>query len=156
VKKIHAFRTEEAASIERGAIELDLSAQAQKLGRNPERATVRIPSSFNYLILKLHAFRDRMDDDAVDYGRHHALDVFTTVTDMSKEDWANAQEHFADEAGAAHVKEAAAIRRTHFADRNGKGVLRLRENQAYRTNRETYDGYLDDFIRDLDELFATG
>ncbi len=38
-------------------------------------------------MMKTFALKDRIDDPEKDYGRHHALDLFTTVALMTEEDW---------------------------------------------------------------------
>jgi hypothetical protein len=59
--EIHAYLTKEAKGLEIGKIEVKIA-----------ESTVTIVSNFNYLIFKLHAFADRLNDESKDYGRHHA------------------------------------------------------------------------------------
>jgi hypothetical protein len=128
VRKIHAFLTEEARGIDIGRIELhpskfDSSADA---GESP----LYIPSRFNYLILKTAAFFDRKDkgDEKSNYGRHHAYDVFATVTAMSEGDWDNAGKHYKAHKDLQYVQKAASIRREYFSAETDLGVIRLKEN----------------------------
>ena len=94
ITKIHAFLTEEARGIDIGRIELH--PHKFDSGASAEESPLYIPSGFNYLILKTGAFFDRKDegDEKSDYGRHHAYDIFATVTAMSEGDWDNARKHY--------------------------------------------------------------
>ena len=52
------------------------------------------------------------------------------------------------------MKRAAEIREKDFDDPNALGLLRLRENESYRSNRTVYDPHLQPFIQDLAALFS--
>lgn len=153
-ENIHGRVAEEAQSIDRGAIAVDLSAAADRHGFDLEEPTIYIPSSFNYLILKLHAFSDRKDDADADHGRHHAMDIFTTVTDMSRSDWENAEQHFEEECEEPYLQDAIDIQQQHFAEESDLGILRIRENEVYRRHEAEFDEYLPDVISDLNDLFS--
>lgn len=151
---IHAYLTDEAAGIDTATIPIDLGAHTDEV--SGPGATVEIPSSINYLILKLHAFHDRKDqtDSASDEGRHHAFDIFRIVTDMRETDWETAQQHVRRDRDHEYLKDAARFQRNYFAEENDIGVLRLKENQAYRREKQTFDGYLSEFLEDMNELFV--
>ena len=152
--EIHGRIAEEAQSIDRDAIPIDLSDPATAHDVDLPDPTIYIPSSFNYLILKLHAFADRKDDEGSDLGRHHAMDIFTTVTDMSEADWESAQQHFDEERDEPYLQEAIAIQRRHFSNEHNLGILRIRENQTYRRHNQEFDDYLPDVTDDLNDLFS--
>ncbi len=151
---IHGRVAEEARSIDRDAIPIDLSEAAQELNIDIDAPTVFIPSSFNYLVLKLHAFRDRRDDESSDYGRHHAMDIFTTITDMSREDWAAAEAHFEEECEQDHIQTATDIQQRFFSDSSDLGVVRIQENELYQRYEAEFDEYLPNVVGDLNELFS--
>lgn len=151
---IHGRVAEEARSIDRDAIPIDLSDPADAHGIGLKDPTIHIPSSFNYLILKLHAFSDRKDDEDADLGRHHAMDIFTTVTDMSETDWATAEQHFDEECEEPYLQQAIDIQQRHFSSERDLGILRMQENQTYRRHDDEFDDYLPDVIDDLNELFS--
>jgi hypothetical protein len=153
VDGIHAYLTEEALGIDIGIVEIELKSLPGAASN--QTGIVCLPSSFNYIIMKLHAFDDRKEraDEKSDYGRHHALDIFATVSRMNAEDWETAGTHRRKHQGRPYMKKAVAIRKACFSDPMAVGIIRLRENEAYRRNRETLDGYLGQFIQDLAELF---
>lgn len=151
---IHGRVAEEARSVDRAPIPIDLSDAAKSLDIDVEDPTVLIPSSFNYLVLKLHAFRDRRDDKESDYGRHHAMDIFTTTTDMSREDWADAEAHFEEECEEDHIQTAIKIQQRFFSEVSDLGIVRIQENELYQRYGYEFDEYLPNIIEDLNELFS--
>jgi hypothetical protein len=151
---IHGRVAEEAQSIDRNAIPVDLSSTADRHGVDFEDPIIYIPSRFNYLILKLHAFSDRKDDANADHGHHHAMDIFTTVTDMSKSDWQDAEQHFNEECDETYLKEAIDIQRRHFGNGDDLGILRIQENEADQRYEAEFDKHLPEIVEDLNDLFS--
>lgn len=141
VQNIHAFRTPEAASI---AFEPRAIAV--------EGQSVRIPASINYLILKLHAFRDRKDTPKANYGRHHALDLFRIITSMDPIDWNTAETFIIEHANDEHVRSARNIRTEFFNTSASLGTLRLRENISFKSDAKVFEDYLESFTHDFREL----
>lgn len=149
---IHAYLTDESEGIEIGKLAVATALLDPSFKLN--NGILFIPSAFNFLIMKLHAFEDRKGDDTGDSGRHHVWDIFATVVGMGEKDWVTAREHCAAHAGRPYMTKAAEIRRSDFSVRTSPGLLRLRENEAYRRERDQYDKYLDTFIEDLAALFS--
>lgn len=146
---IHAYLTASASGIDIGRIEVNVPIGPSKI------ATITIPSAYNYLILKLHAFDDRKSkkDSKSDEGRHHAYDIFVTVSRMSEEDWNIAAQHLKHHSQSGYLARSIQIQRDSFSSRSAIGVLRIQENEVYRRNRDLYDPHLDQFIQDMHELF---
>jgi hypothetical protein len=153
-KHIHGRITEEARSIDRDPVPIDLSAAARRHEIQLDNPTIYVPSSFNYLILKLHAFSDRKADEGSDYGRHHAMDIFATVTDMSKADWRAAENHFEEECQESYLQKAIDIQQRFFASSSDLGILRIQENMTYQRHSAEFDMYLPSVIEDLNDLFS--
>lgn len=147
VKKFHARRNNEAKGISIGLIPITNITDRQ------EYTNLYIVSSFNYIILKLHAFRDRLEDPGVDFGRYHAYDIFATVIDMDESDWINAGKHFEAEREQAYIVSASEIVKHYFSKTNDLGILRLKENELYRRGKEEFDTYIQDFLNDLKDMF---
>jgi len=153
VEGIHAYLTDEAAGIDIGKQPVDVTRLDPSL--KLKNQVLFLPSAFNYLILKLHAFDDRKnrDDAKSDLGRHHAFDLFATVARMDEKDWQTAQEHLAAHRDQAYLAKAISIRKANFACKTDLGILRLQESRSYRIDRATYDGHRDSFLKDLTDLF---
>jgi len=147
--EIHGYLTPEALGIEIGPVAIDLSQ-----ARNGDPCSVLIPSSLNYLILKLHAFHDRQarDDEKSNGGRHHAFDIFRIVTDMRESDWESAKRHVSMHGDQEYLQQAASFQRNYFSNTNAMGVIRLKENEGYKEHRIEFDDYISDFLNDLREL----
>lgn len=153
VKGIHAYLTDAATGIEIGKQAVDVRILGFDIQLHNE--ILFLPSAYNYLILKLHAFDDRKNrsDERSDYGRHHAFDLFATVARMNEEDWAKALEHNRAEREEDYIHKTTTIVKRDFSRRTELGLVRLRESENYRRNAETYENYLEQFIKDLADLF---
>lgn len=141
-RRIHAYRTIEAATV---TFEPRIIPVAG--------SEVSIPSAVNYVILKIHAFHDRYEDEKADYGKHHAFDIFRIVTAMDEQDWETVGRFHEEHGDDDHVIEARRIRAVFFDGRTAKGILRIQENIGFKTKADELSGYLDEFRRDLRELF---
>lgn len=153
VEGFHAYLTDEAAGIEIGKQAVDPTQLGSDL--KLKNQVLFIPSAYNYLILKLHAFEDRKnrEDDMSNFGRHHAFDIFATVARMGEEDWEAAKQHFNTQKTKVYLKKAVEIRKENFSKLTGKGFLRLRESESYRSKQKVYDAYLDLLLLDMRDLF---
>jgi len=151
---IHAYLADESEGIELGKIPVPPALLSTSL--TLKNAVLFIPSVFNFLILKLHAFGDSKNDEKKDLGRHHAWDIFAAVAGMAEADWAAARVHLASHAARPYLLKAAAIRAAEFSSATALGLLRLRDNEAYKRERALYDGYLELVIQDLAELYKPG
>lgn len=150
IDKFHAYLVKEAKDINLGLIPIN---NFSSLNRNVSISNLYILSSFYYIILKLHAFRDRLNDESVDYGRYHAYDIFATVIDMDQTDWENAEVHLSTNPKADYIQSSRDIITNFFLDNNDLGIIRLRENKLYQREKNEYDNYIPFFISDLKALF---
>jgi hypothetical protein len=107
--------------------------------------------AFPYLLMKLHAFRDRKADTNKDLGRHHALDVYTIVGMMTESEYERAKVFGAADGEDEHVRRAHTIVNEDFASASSPGILRLREHSLYRANFR-----LEDFMSVAREIFGKG
>ena len=155
VSGIHAYLTEEAAGINIGIVEIDASQFSSNSNMKSDK--IYIPSAYNYIILKLNAFDDRKDksDDKSDFGRHHAYDIFATVTRMNEEDWKIAKEHFKLHSYKKYLKKTCEIQARCFSKTSDIGLIRLRENTAYKNRKDEFDSYIEQFLGDLKDLFRS-
>lgn len=143
---LHARTVNEAITLEEHLAPVTI-AGLRSDGRKAE-IRVSVPHPFTYIMLKLFALRDRLNDPEKDYGRHHALDIFTVVATMSEEEWSVSQKLRDVFSQDPRYREATDIVKTLFADRQSFGVVRIKESPYYR---EVFE--LDDFLSVLKELF---
>lgn len=143
---LHARTLNEALTLEENL--QAVSVEGVLSSGEKAREDLYLPHAFTYLMMKLFALRDRIHDAEKDYGRHHALDIYTIVAMMTKSDW--------EECLAMHLKhqtdetltEADKLVKHLFDNFNTLGVLRLKENIYYRA-----DFQLAEFLSALKDLF---
>ena len=119
--KLHAYLTNEAVDLELIPQELIIDG-----------TSVLVPNAFAFLLMKLHAFRDRMnaehDDEGRQLGRHHALDVYRVIAMLTEPDEAFMRDRCTVHRDAPAFQAAAHVVERHFATLTSLGVLRLREH----------------------------
>ncbi|MCC6549623.1 MAG: hypothetical protein IT279_06095 [Ignavibacteriaceae bacterium] len=150
VEKFHAFYHREAEIINFGLISVSEKVPDALRGIFPN---VFLPSAMSYIILKLFAFRDRIQDEKKDYGRHHAYDIFASILDMDEDDWKTAARQSELQKDSQILKEAKMLAGQYFSAPDQLGIIRIRENVQFRSNRTIYDPVIPIFITDLKELF---
>lgn len=145
-KGLHAHVTPEALTVEESMIPIDI-------GEHEESLTVYLPHPFSYLLLKLYALRDRLDDQDADNGRYHAFDLYTTIATMTEREWDESRGIKDTYRDTPQVIEARDIASDLFADRTALGSLRLREH-AGRTGYNLSGDRLDFFLDSMRQLIA--
>ena len=140
---MHAHTTPEAVTIEEHLIAVDIGEAGQSV-------EVLLPHPFSYTLLKLFALRDQKDNEAKEFGRHHAFDIYTTWAMMTEEELIQAEELRTQYADAEIMSEAIKIANTLFADENAKGMIRLKEH-ARTENVELVE--IAEFTKDIRTLF---
>lgn len=143
---LHAHVTPEALTVEESMILIDI-------GEGEESLTVYLPHPFSYLLLKLYALRDRLDDQDADNGRHHAFDLYTTIATMTEREWDESRSIKDTYKDTPQVIEARNIASDLFADRTALGSLRLQEH-ARRTGYTLSQERLDFFLDSVRQLMA--
>ena len=146
VKGLHAHPVNEAPTLEMDCSELAI--QGQLSTGEQAQAIVILPHPFTFITMKLFALRDRVDDEDKDFGRHHALDIYTIFSLMSEEEWEACQGFRKDYADNPFVKEAGKIVDDFFGDDEAMGMIRLREHSYCTPNLQ-----LDDLREALVDLF---
>lgn len=128
---LHASKLEEALAVDRHAIPIPI--QGQLSSGETHRTEVLIPQAFTYLLMKLCAYRDRMDDPDKNLGRHHALDVYRIVGLLTQDEDADVRSLSAEFVEHPVVIDAREIAATHFISPDGIGRLRIREHPLNST-----------------------
>jgi hypothetical protein len=98
-----------------------------ELGSATEPATVHLPNPFTYLILKLHALADQVNNPDKDNGRSHAFDIYTTIALATEAEWSEMIRLRERYAAAKPLVRANEIRAELFGEPTSLGMVRLRE-----------------------------
>jgi hypothetical protein len=144
---LHAYVTPEALTVEENLLTVDIGGDGATL-------IVYLPHPFSYLVLKLFALRDQVEDEAREYGRYSAFDIFTTIATMTQREWEQATTMKVEHASDEQVVEAARIASVLFSNPESMGTLRLREH-ARATSQELSDEKIVFFLNNLGAMFAT-
>ncbi len=143
---IHAHPVDEAPSLEESLLSVQL---AGKLGSGDSwQADVLVPHPYTFSMMKLFAFRDRIDDANKDFGRYHALDLYAVIATTIEEEWRHANVLKDQYGNQPYVLDAGRIVSEHFSSLDRLGMVRLRESPYYRPEFQ-----LEEFISTLQELF---
>lgn len=140
---MHAHTTPEALTVEEHLL-------AVNIGEADKRVEVFLPHPFSYVMLKLFALRDQIDNEAKEFGRHHAFDIYSTWAMMTEDEFEQAEQLRATYSDLGVMPEAIGIALTLFADENAKGMIRLKEH-ARAEKAELVE--IGEFISDIQTLF---
>ena len=144
-KNIHGYLTEEAVTLEENLLPIDISEE----GESP--LVIYLPHPFSYLVMKLFALRDRLEDEEKDFGAYHAFDIYRIVGMMTENEWNQAIDLRSSYRAAPKIKEAGKIAGELFANLESIGVLRVRQH-ARATRFSIPPENLAALIEDLREL----
>lgn len=140
---MHAHTTPEAFTIEKHLIVVNI-------GETNKPVEIFLPHPFSYVMLKLFALRDQMDNAEKEFGRHHAFDIYSTWGMMTAEEFVQAEDLRKQYADVGVMPEAIEIAQSLFADENAKGVIRLKEHAQIERVELVEFG---EFIKDIRTLF---
>jgi hypothetical protein len=143
-KGLHAHVTPEALTVEESLITVDI-------GEGDESLAIYLPHPFSYLLLKLYALRDRLHDEGMSYGRHHAFDLYATIAMMTETEWEECLRLKQKHEDAPRLIEAHNIATNLFADTTAIGALRLREH-IRSTGYDLSEEQLNVFLETLHEI----
>ncbi|NLS90865.1 MAG: hypothetical protein GXX96_01590 [Planctomycetaceae bacterium] len=145
---VHAHPVDEALTLEEGLLPLTLHGVTS--GGIAHDATVYVPHPLTFTMMKLFAFRDRLNDESKDFARYHALDIYTVLATTTEKEWDEALELSETYHAAPVVIEAAQVVKDHFAGQDSLGMLRLRESPYARPELQ-----LGEFLDALQELLLS-
>jgi hypothetical protein len=144
---LHAHIVDEAPSLEKNLLAVPLSGMLTQ--GTQYTGNVFIPHPYTYLMMKLFAFKDRCEDESKEFGRYHALDLYSIIATTTEEEW-QAFSSFRDQfKNEPSVQEAAAIVANYFSMPTAFGMIRMRESRYYRPDLQ-----IDLFIELLRESFS--
>lgn len=143
---IHAHPVNEAPTLEKGLFPIFLEG---KLGTGkPWQAEIFLPNPYTFLMMKLFAFKDRISDADKEFGRYHALDLYTILATTTEMDWRNAINIRNQHLEEPCIRKAGLLVSEYFSEINRPGMIRLRESPYFRPELQ-----LDEFMSALQELF---
>lgn len=136
--KLHASKLEEAVGVDRHATVIPVIG---KLSNGEMHQTeVLIPQAFSYLMMKLFAFRDRVDDADKDLGQHHALDIYRIVGMLRRDEDPLVRGLSKELSTHPKVVDGRDIARKYFVSKNGLGQIRIQEHPLF-TNEMDLDRF---------------
>jgi hypothetical protein len=143
---IHAHIVDEAPTLELDNLEIPVEGTLDS--GEIWRSDVSVPHPFTFAMMKLFAFRDRIDDPDREFGSYHALDIYSIVATTTEEEWVQAPALREEYKTNVHVIETGEIVSEFFSSAEDMGIIRLKESPYYKP-----DFQLDDFMSILQELF---
>ncbi len=143
---LHAHTTPEALTVGEHALSVDISTDEVPL-------VVYVPHSFSYLLLKLFALRDRLQDE--EKGHYHAFDIYRTIGMMTPEEWdvaCSMRDRYLEIEPV--VQQACELVKKLFSNLESPGMIRIRTH-ARNVGEEIPEKNLIDLLDDLRELFPS-
>jgi hypothetical protein len=144
---LHAHPVDEAPTLEYELLSVTLEDNVTS--GEALKANICIPHPYTFLMMKLFAFKDRKDDYEKDYGRHHALDLYTIMATTTENEWNQAIKSRDKMRNTIQGKESAQIVTALFSDASLPGIIRIKENPYYRPEFQ-----LNEFMSAIKELFG--
>lgn len=138
---LHARLTEEAVFTDQSAVTITL-------GDDIGQVEVFLPHPLAFLILKLNAVRDRIDDPLK--GPYHAFDVYRIVAMMTEKEWNESIQLSEQLADHQQFKNAGEIVRNLFGDRDAMGTILARR---FAADNNQPDLEITTLVDDLGEIF---
>jgi hypothetical protein len=143
---MHAHPVDEAPTLEEGVLSITLEGRLSS--GEPLQAEAFLPHPYTFLMMKLFAFKDRLNDADKEFGRYHALDSYTILATTTEMEWEEALELRDQNGEGPYIMEAGRLVSKHFSSLDRLGMIRLRESRYYRPELQ-----LDEFMSALQELF---
>lgn len=127
--ELHAYLTNEALDFELSLLPLTIEGVGSD--NRAGNVVVHVPQPFTFLLMKLHAFADRVEDSDTDLGRHHALDVYRVVAMLTEEEYTLVRQSIERHAALQPVLRAREIIEAYFSAPTALGILRMREHSLF-------------------------
>jgi hypothetical protein len=143
---MHAHPVDGAPTLEDGVLPILIDG---KLSTGKQwRGEILLPHPYTFLMMKLFAFRDRLNDPDKEYGRYHAIDIYTILASTTEDEWRYALELRDSRCDLSFVIEAGNLVFQYFSALDRLGMIRLQESRYYRKKLQT-----DEFMSSMRELF---
>ncbi len=143
---MHAHPVDEALTLEEGLMPIFLAGTLST--GNTWESEIFLPHPYTFLMMKLFAFRDRLNDPDKEFGRYHALDLYTILATTTEEEWEYALQLRDQYKNDPFAIEAGLLVSEYFSTPERMGMIRLRESPYYRPELQ-----IEKFMSVLKELF---
>lgn len=110
-------------------------------------AMINIPSPFTYLMMKVTAFGDQIDNADKDQGRHHALDVYRIIAMINENLFEQTKQQFQKYSASKYLIRVKELSADYFGEPQAAGILRMKEHAFFDENMR-----VNSFIEILREL----
>ena len=118
------------------------------LTKSVNREMKDAPHPYTFSMMKLFAFRDRLEDPNKEFGRYHALDLYTILATTTEEEWEYALQLRDQHKNDPSAKEAGNLVSEYFFSQERLGMIRLMESPYYRPELQN-----EEFMSALQEMF---
>lgn len=145
--QLHAYLTNEAIDFDQALLPLPVNGIRSDGAQTA--ATIFVPQPFSFLLMKLHAFADRIADANRDLGRHHALDIYRIIAMLTPDEDDAVRENVQRHSTSSAVGRARQIIGEHFSSATALGTLRLREHALFTDSMD-----VEAMLSVLADLFA--
>jgi hypothetical protein len=125
--KLHAYLTEEAIGVS------ERLHQIKKLSSRVA-SKLYVPAAGTFLLMKVHAFRDRLAKGDIEKSGHHAMAVYRTISMLTEKTYGETVAFLRANRVSTVVKSAAAIVRSNFTALDQPGMTKIREHSLYRND----------------------
>jgi len=146
---MHAHPVDEALTLEEGLLSISLAGTLSS--GDTWESEIFLPHPYTFAMMKLFAFKDRLDDPDKEFGRYHALDLYTILATTTEEEWKYALQLCDQHKNDPFTIEAGHIVSEYFSALERLGMIRLRESPYYRPKLQ-----IEKFMSVLQELFPVG
>ncbi len=146
---IHAHPVDEALSLEEGLLSTILTGNLST--GDSWKTEVLLPHLYTFSLMKLFAFRDRLNDKNKEFGQYHALDLYTILATTTEQEWQLALKLREIHKEHPISLEAGRLVTEFFSDIEQLGMIRLQESTYFRPELQ-----IEDFMSVLKELFKKG
>jgi len=148
---LHAYLTREAIAIEQSPGRF--TVEGTRSSGTRAALTACVPNPFTYLLMKLHAFNDRVGDERKGLAAHHALDIYRIVAMLTRDEYELVRNLAVAHAASEPLQTAQRIVREAFGDEHRIGALRLRAG-ASEAGLQRANLRVSEFIAALTELLV--
>ncbi len=142
-KGFHAHTAPEALTIGEHLVAIGIGDETRPI-------EIFVPHPFSYVLLKLFALRDQLDDDEKNFGRHHAFDIYQTWAMMTEDEFEQAEQLRETYSELGVMPEALDIAQALFVHENARGMIRLKEHARLEGVNLVQ---ADEFIKDVRHIF---